>query len=269
MGDLMCKNNSNLNKKYIPGVIRTPENYLKTKESIKNDNNIGIEQNELLLSLFHEIKNPINSSLAGSEYLSRFLTDIENQKIHQDDLSKLNNAIKASNLVIEGLKRINKIVSNYQDSTLNKKLNYKDFCFKEAVESSIRLLNGKIKANKIKVINDLEDLPEIKAIPGKLEQVFTNIIANSIDAMPNGGILDIRAKLNKGYLEIIFSDTGTGISEIDLEMIFEPYYSTKSKSDNFGLGLYISKNIIEEHAGEINYIKKSKGAAFKIQLPVK
>jgi signal transduction histidine kinase len=143
------------------------------------------------------------------------------------------------------------------------------------VGNSLALLQFKLKKKWITVEKNLQsDLPKLWVDYVQIEQVFTNLILNAIDAMENGGTLRIATHYhtNKSvkentYVEIIFEDTGCGIPPEILEKVFEPFYTTKDSGT--GLGLFISYGIIEKHGGTID-IKSSpdKGTKFKICLPV-
>jgi signal transduction histidine kinase len=143
------------------------------------------------------------------------------------------------------------------------------------LENSLALLQFKLIKKWITVEKNLQaDLPKLWVDYAQIEQVFTNIILNAIDAMENGGILCITTKHHPQksakkhpYVEIIFEDTGCGIPTEILEKAFEPFYTTKDSGT--GLGLFISYGIIEKHGGTIDVASSpDKGAKFKICLPV-
>lgn len=120
-----------------------------------------------------------------------------------------------------------------------------------------------------------DDLPCVHADPGQLEQVFTNIIVNAIDAMSQQGALEVttRAAFNAPgeaqYAEILFADSGCGITPENLERVFEPFFTTKEVGKGTGLGLFICYGIIEKHGGTIDIESKlGKGTTLKIRLPI-
>ncbi len=92
---------------------------------------------------------------------------------------------------------------------------------------------------------------KIDVIPGELRQVFTNLISNAIDAMPQGGSLELEVFAEGQDVKLIFSDTGTGINPEKLEEIFEPFVTTKGEK-GLGIGLWISRNIVEKLGGTIH-----------------
>ena len=105
----------------------------------------------------------------------------------------------------------------------------------------------------------------------KIEQVFTNVILNALDAMPDGGVLSIASQNSADNKEVIviFTDTGCGIPDEKLDKIFDPFFTTKGTKGT-GLGLAVSFGIIEQHEGKISVESNiDEGTVFKIQIPVK
>jgi len=113
-----------------------------------------------------------------------------------------------------------------------------------------------------------ESLPILRADPDLLAQVFRNIILNGIQAMHDGGKLTIESSLaEQDCVSIAITDTGSGITEDVLKKLFEPLFTTKAKG--IGLGLAITKGIVEKHGGSIEIQSKvGKGTTFTIKLPV-
>jgi signal transduction histidine kinase len=106
----------------------------------------------------------------------------------------------------------------------------------------------------------------IRVDAGKMERVFINLIKNTIDAMPDGGTLEIASAENMDDLQITFSDTGIGMSEDVLAKLFTPLFTTKSRG--MGLGLPICKRIVEAHGGKISVQSTpNKGTTFTIKMP--
>ena len=135
----------------------------------------------------------------------------------------------------------------------------------------------------VRITMDLASyLPNLNVDPDHISQVFLNIIQNALQAMPDGGTLNIVTTYNdhyglhlkggddskdtNGYVEIAFSDTGIGIAQENLEKLFEPFFTTRSKGT--GLGLAISYRIVKEHGGTIQVQSETgKGTTFVVYLP--
>jgi len=121
----------------------------------------------------------------------------------------------------------------------------------------------------VKVVTQLDKtLPAILADPDQLGQVFTNIIVNGIQAMPEGGQLAIKSEAsNLEWVTISFADTGVGIPKQNLKKLFEPLFTTKAKG--IGLGLAVTKTLVEGHGGTIEAQSKAgKGSTFTVRLPI-
>jgi protein-histidine pros-kinase len=112
---------------------------------------------------------------------------------------------------------------------------------------------------------------KIAVLPGELRQVFTNLISNAIDAMPNGGVIRLSVAVIGQDVEITVSDTGSGINSEALSQIFEPFFTTKGEK-GLGIGLWVSRNIIEHLGGNITVTSSTegpkRGTRFTIMLPV-
>ncbi len=144
----------------------------------------------------------------------------------------------------------------------------------EVLRSTLHLLGRPLATAGVDV--QLEFAPvvaRLHADPDQLQQVFTNIILNAQQAMPQGGVLAIASrKVLAGrdpHLEIEFEDTGPGIAEKHLSRIFEPFFSTKGVGKGTGLGLAICYSILRQHGGAIRAENVSgRGARFVVNLPL-
>jgi signal transduction histidine kinase len=144
---------------------------------------------------------------------------------------------------------------------------------KTIVEQAVSLVEKQANAQDIRIANGLPaDLPELQADAAQLKTCFLNVLTNSVQAMPNGGTIFIEAKRmpdsNGGpRVQLLFRDTGPGIGEEDREKIFTPYFSTKATG--FGLGLAITRKIVEDHGGRVFVARQNAtGAEMVLELPV-
>ena len=141
----------------------------------------------------------------------------------------------------------------------------------EVIDESLILFGNQLSSQNIelnKVLNT--NIPIISANHTQLQQVFTDIIINALQAMHRGGTLTISTRpVNSTAVEIEFTDTGEGIPKDNLPKIFEPFFTTREPGKGTGLGLYMIYRIIQEHHGRID-VKSDvgKGATFIITLPV-
>ncbi len=180
----------------------------------------------------------------------------------KEDIPKLYEAMK------EGIERIRKIVLNLRNfSRLDETTKQANLI--EGLESCLALLTYQLK-NHVKVEKNYATLPMITCIPGKLNQVFMNVITNAIQSISNKGIITIQTSLESKNIQIKISDSGAGIPENIMPRIFYPFFTTKKVSEGTGLGLSISFAIIKEHNGQIFYSNNAeKGATCTIILPIK
>ena len=120
---------------------------------------------------------------------------------------------------------------------------------------------------KVVVVEELEtSLPPVQLDAKQLRQAFLNIVKNSFEAMPDGGKLTVSTRWKDGQVEVTIADTGRGIAEENLELVFTPFFSTKHGGT--GLGLSITSHIIQEHRGTISLKSyMNLGTIFTIRLP--
>ena len=165
--------------------------------------------------------------------------------------------------------------------TIDDCVEYSDKIVSDLLEYSCEIKLDKIKTNpkrlvndslstfmmqsNIQVINEASDEFSLFVDNGKIERVFSNLIKNAFDAMPDGGKLHITSRKVKGQVEIDFSDSGMGISKDSLKKLWTPFFTTKAKG--MGVGLSICKRIIEAHGGRIEvHSIEGKGTCFAVFL---
>lgn len=134
------------------------------------------------------------------------------------------------------------------------------------IETVLTLYQNQIKKG-IELKRNFEDIPPINCFPDELNQVWTNIIYNGIQAMNNRGTLEIELAKERNSAVVKITDSGTGIPEEIKEKIFDPFFTTKPAGEGSGLGLDIVKNIIEKHHGEILVDSEQGRTTFTIKLP--
>jgi PAS domain S-box-containing protein len=137
------------------------------------------------------------------------------------------------------------------------------------VEETLSLVSHPLKTSQIHVVKNLgEGLPAVRGSANKLQQVFLNLFLNARDAMPTGGVLEVRTSAHNGSVEIEVVDTGAGIPREHINRIFDPFFTTKASGRGTGLGLSVSYGIIKEHAGKVDVRSApGKGTSFHVELP--
>lgn len=214
----------------------------------------------MVSQLAHEIKNPLSSIKTFTELLPEKFQDEEFRKTF-------------FSLVSEEIKRIDSLITRMLNLGRVDAAQYKKVSIQEVLKDVLSSFNLQLREQnaRVKLTHD-GVLPVIWADPQSLKEVFSNILVNSIQAMPQGGVIDIstRRKKDRGrgkaLLEVSITDEGGGIPEDYLNRIFDPFFTTKQQGS--GLGLYICYQIIKTHHGEIKVRNTDSGTNFTILLPI-
>ncbi|MGH9700104.1 MAG: ATP-binding protein [Candidatus Acidiferrales bacterium] len=137
------------------------------------------------------------------------------------------------------------------------------------LEETLTLVQHPFKTAQVNVIkNYTESLPPVLGSTTRLQQVFLNLFMNARDAMPGGGMLEVRTHAHNGSVEVEVTDTGAGIPAEHLHRIFDPFFTTKATGRGTGLGLSVSYGIIKEHAGKVDVRSTpGKGTSFRLEFP--
>jgi two-component system, NtrC family, sensor kinase len=138
------------------------------------------------------------------------------------------------------------------------------------LEETLTLVQHPFRTARVNVVRNYAsgELPPILGSTTRLQQVFLNLFMNARDAMPGGGMLEVRTGTHNGSVEIEVTDTGAGIPPEHLHRIFDPFFTTKSSGKGTGLGLSVSYGIIKEHAGKVDVRSvPGKGTSFKLEFP--
>jgi signal transduction histidine kinase len=143
---------------------------------------------------------------------------------------------------------------------------------RDGLESTVTMLGHKLKGG-VTVVREFADLPEIDAFAGELNQVWTNLIDNAVDAMDGQGTLTLRTRAEGEWVVVEIADTGVGMPPEVVARAFEPFFTTKDVGRGTGLGLDIARRIVvERHGGLIDIdspASEGKGTVMRVSLPVK
>ncbi len=246
---------------------------------------------QLTAGIAHEINNPVNFISAGIVGMKKSLHHIINilkeyEKIDKSNLDKQLESIttlkertnldKVVDLVLKvaediniGAQRTAEIVRSLRTFSRLDEDTLKPINIHDGIDSTLLLLRNQYK-NRININKNYGQLPFVECSPGKINQVFMNVLVNGIQAIENEGEITISTKLKGEAAVIEISDTGKGMSQEVRKHIFEPFYTTKDVGSGTGLGLPISMGIIEGHNGEILVNSElGTGTTFSIELPLK
>lgn len=181
------------------------------------------------------------------------------------EMGKMFHNIESAGTRIAGLVKSLKSYSRTDNDAM-----WEEIDIREGIHDTLKLTSNRIKYYNIDL--DLPELPKIRVNPAALNQVWTNIVLNAADAMGKKGSLRIWCNNDEETIWVSIQDSGPGIDEEILENIFESNFSTKKSDVKFGLGLglSISKDIVEQHGGSISVNNSDKGGAvFTVRLPFK
>ncbi len=169
---------------------------------------------------------------------------------------------------VEGIQRVKSIVAGLKAFARSDTGEMEEVDILDCIRNTLKLAHNQIKFT-MEVVEDFEELPVIRGFPGKLSQVFLNLIVNAGQAMKdNSGSITITTKNLPDTVLLEFRDTGSGMSADTIKDIFNPFFTTKPVGEGTGLGLSISHGIIEEHSGDISVTSEvGAGTCFSISLP--
>ncbi len=220
---------------------------------------------QMAAGLAHEIRNPLGSIKGAAQ----FLQPLEGPKTDGSTREFLD-------IIVEEVDRLNKIVSQFLDYARPYRGDPSPLDANDVVRKTINLIEKERGGSPVEItMNLLDGLPQVRADAQQLRQVFLNLTINALDAMPQGGRLQVSTSLRRStrrgaaaaFLEIRFRDDGIGIPPADLRNLFIPFFTTKEKGT--GLGLPISQRIIENHGGTIEVRSQpGSGSTFTVLLPV-
>jgi signal transduction histidine kinase/predicted CoA-binding protein len=168
----------------------------------------------------------------------------------------------------QGSERISEIVKSLKTYVYLDQAPIQSVDVHEGLNNTLVMLRHKLKEGIVVKRDYAENLPHIQAYGSELNQVWTNIIDNAIDAMNGKGEINITTHLDHDWVIVELEDNGPGIPKEIQEKIFSPFFTTKAVGKGTGLGLNISYKIIEKHGGEIKVYSKPGKTRFEVSLPI-
>ena len=217
----------------------------------------------LTAGIAHELNTPLANALLYSQMLAR-----EMKEGDKNQLQKLS-------VIEEEVKQGSKIVRNLLAFSRQSQFDSKTTDVKEVLGKLLDITTPFCTSKKVEIIRDLpEEIPVVQADTGVIQQVFTNLIANALDAMPKGGTLKLTIRfvpaLKKVTVDV--SDTGSGIPRENIKKVFDPFFTTKAQGEGTGIGLFMSYEMVRSLGGNIRVISETQGGKtgtiFTLELPV-
>jgi signal transduction histidine kinase len=261
--------------------------------------------NQILISKTHQTDRPILSMMQRADLeddLSDWLSDhnIKDFNIAEniaefgfttDDLEHMNNCTPQPQLgsvlewmsnyllqekmvldIKESSTRISELVNSVKTFThMDRDTDKQPLDIHAGIRNTLTMLNYKLRKGNIQVVENFDlNLPQVKAMAGELNQVWTNIVDNAIDAMEvNGsGILEIRTQLDRHFVCVYIKDNGSGIPPEEQSQVFDPFFTTKDMGKGTGLGLDVVNRIIRQHSGTVKVTSEPGNTEFTVCFPL-
>jgi signal transduction histidine kinase len=214
---------------------------------------------QLARGIAHEIRNPLN-------FISLCIDHIKTKYRPQDGpqaagFERLVESMK------EEIHRLDKLVRDFLDYGRPLKLDLQPVESQELLADVVEIVRAKAESDRIRIIENYYALPRLRMDVELMKSCLFNVLTNAFQAMPEGGTLTVTAEQQEDGFALRVSDTGVGVSEENLARIFEPFFTTKSQG--LGLGLAMTKRVIEEHGGAIEFSSaEGHGSEVTIRLPL-
>jgi two-component system, NtrC family, sensor kinase len=211
----------------------------------------------------HEINNPLAGILTYSKLLKKRLA--RQPPVDQENLNMLD-------LMESESRRCGGIVKNLMTFARTRPMNYEPCDLHGVIDRCVRLVQHQLDLKNIELHLELDkNVSMVRCDQGQIEQVLLALVMNAIDALPNGGNLTLltRQTSDPNEIQVVVRDDGVGMPPEVLANMFEPFFTTKEHGRGLGLGLAISRNIVDRHQGKIDvWSEPGRGTAFTITLPV-
>jgi len=215
--------------------------------------------------LAHEINNPLSGILTYAKLLHKWVSGEDIGKSHNRDICD------SLDLIASESRRCGDLVKNLLTFSRTTPINLQPTNLNQVIDRALRLIQHQLDLGAIQVQPDLDtELPLVICDGAQIEQVLLALMMNALDAMPQGGNLWVATKLSRedNAVRIVVRDDGCGIPPEILPRLFEPFLTTKETGRGVGLGLAISRSILERHNGDIEVQSEAgRGTTFTVTLP--
>lgn len=240
-------------------LVAEAEYALDLEQQLRRSETLAVA-GRLASGIAHEVGTPLNIISGRAEMVLRSLPP---EHPGRQDLER----------IIHQIDRVSNIVRSLLDTVRLGKLEIQRVSVETLIGRLLPLLDHVVRKRGIAMTTAiLPDLPDVAGDPGRLQQVFINLLMNAVEATPSDGLISIKAwsSSNDGRdgVTVEVTDTGTGIPRDTLGQVFEPFYTTKPVGEGTGLGLTISRDIIRDHGGTIvAQSHPGQGSTFIVWLP--
>jgi signal transduction histidine kinase len=244
-------------------------------------NNVAVLRRDILaaMDLLNKYREGLPALSGAAPELAALVARLE----EEIDLAfTLENLPRLFDKSLEGLQRVRDIVRNLRDFARLDEADFKDADLNACLLATVEILRHEVKQKMLRVETRLQELPLLRCHPGKLNQVFLNLLTNAIQACAPCGTIEVRSRYEKpataggtptglvGDIVIEVEDNGCGICEEHLPHLFEPFFTTRPVGQGMGMGLALSYSIVRDHGGAISVESAvGRGSTFQVRLPLK
>lgn len=243
---------------YIVSILRDISEKKKYSEELLRVKTLAT-LGQLASELAHEIKNPLNSIQIQMLLLEREIS--QHKALPQEHIRELVNRVR------EEIVRLNDLTNSCLKFSSSGSLSLRYEALGPILEELVALITPQASLSGVRVELEVEeDLPPVMVDREKIRQALLNMVLNALEAMPDGGVLCLKAQRKEKGMKLVVKDTGYGIPEDVKDRVFELFYTTKKGGT--GIGLPLAQNIVQAHGGYISFSTSEGGTEFVITLPL-
>jgi two-component system NtrC family sensor kinase len=229
----------------------------------------------LVAGVAHELNTPMGALNSNHDTLKRAIGRLQDiladEVVSPDELNEVRRIVSALNGVLRvndlAIERMRGLVASLRSFGRPDRALLERVEMRELIDSALALLRHET-TDRIDVKTEYAPLPAIEVYPQQLGQVFMNLLLNAIQAIPGKGTVSVRTAAADAGVQVVISDTGSGIAPENLKRIFEPGFTTKGDRVGMGLGLLITQQILDQHGGRMTVASTvGQGTTFTLYIP--